>query len=327
MIKTHVEAIPRNKPGTADSLKRFALSIMQIPELRKDMISIFREGQYRFLEYERRLASIYTNSLNATLGRQANLAGYLFAFGGMRFCAIRQSLQGIPFDTESVLQILENGLFRGMSFDPAKVFAGSATPLPISLHEDTKTRLLKAGKKLFGEKGYFATNIHEITDLAGLSVGSFYVYYESKEAFYAALISMVGKEVRSFISSNLSAESSGPKLNRLERELRGLWLFLAFLTMDRHCYAIVREAEFVIPDSVKDYYEAFVNGYRKNPEGNSAPGLGIDDATAINFLIGIAHYTGIEMVFETSSSNIRMVVETLGLYMSYGFSKTFLNNA
>jgi AcrR family transcriptional regulator len=325
MIRAHVEGIPRNMPGTAEALKAFATSIMSIPEHRKDLISIFREGQYRFLEYERRLVAIYTRGLSATLGRDASLAEYLFAFGGMRFCAIRRSLQGVPSSTESVLHILEHGIFGGMSFDSAKVFAGSATPLPMALNEDARTRLLKAGKKLFGEKGYFATNIHEITDAAGLSVGAFYVYFESKEAFYASLISSVGREVRSFISSNLATGPSGSGLNRLERELRGLWLFLAYLSLDRDCYAIVREAEFVLPDAVRDYYESFVNGYKKNPEGNAAPESGIDEATAINFLLGIAHYTGIEMVFENSSANIRMVVETLGSYLSHGFSKVLLN--
>lgn len=320
LIKFQVEAIPRDKPRTVATLRRFATAIMAIPEHRKDMISIFREGQYRFLEYERRLVTIYTRGLSATLGREAGLAEYLFAFGGMRFCAIRRSLQGVPSDTGSVLQILEHGLFGGMGFDTANVFGGSATPLPMILNEDAQTRLLKAGKKLFGEKGYFSTNIHEITDAAGLSVGAFYVYFESKETFYASLIDLVGKEVRSFIASNLVTGPAGSRLNRLERELRGLWLFLAYLSIDRYCYPIVREAEFVLPDAVRDYYESFVTGYRKNPEGNTAPGSGLDEATAINYLLGIAHYTGIEMIFENSSSNIRTVVETLGSYLSKGFS-------
>lgn len=320
LIKAQVEAIPKDRPGTVATLRRFATAVMAIPEHRKDMISIFREGQYRFLEYERRLVAIYIRGLSTCLGREAGLAEYLFSFGGMRFCAIRRSLQGVPSDSESVLRILEHGLFRGMVFDPAKVFEGSATPLPMNLNEDARTRLLKAGKKLFGEKGYFATNIHEITDAAGLSVGAFYVYFESKESFYAALINLVGKEVRSFISSNLTKGPAGARLNRLERELRGLWLFLAYLSMDRYCYAIVREAEFVLPDAVRDYYEAFVSGYRKNPEGNAMPESGIDESTAINYLLGIAHYTGIEMIFENSSANTRTIVETLGTYLSRGFS-------
>lgn len=320
LIKAQVEAIPKNDPGTPASLRRFATAIMAIPEHRKDLISIFREGQYRFLEYERRLVAIYIRGLCACLGREAGLVEYLFAFGGMRFCAVRRSLQGVPSDSESILRILEHGLFRGMVFDTAKVFEGLATPLPLILNEDARTRLLRAGKRLFGEKGYFATNIHEITDVAGLSVGAFYVYFESKENFYASLINLVGRELRSFISSNLAKGPAGAGLNRLERELRGLWLFLAYLTMDRYCYSLVREAEFVIPDTVRDYYEAFVRGYRKNPEGNALPESGIDESTAINYLLGIAHYTGIEMIFENSSANTRTIVETLGSYLSKGFS-------
>ena len=31
---------------------------------------------------------------------------------------------------------------------------------------------------------------------------------------------------------------------------------------------MVREAEFVLPSAVRDYYGRFVEGYRKNPDGN-----------------------------------------------------------
>jgi AcrR family transcriptional regulator len=116
--------------------------------------------------------------------------------------------------------------------------------------------LLSEGRKLFGEKGYFETNIHEVTSNAHLAIGSFYRYFESKESFYREVIKVVGQDVRHFITLNL-----GVGLNRLERELRGLWLFILFLSMDRNCYNIVREAEFVLPYEVRDYYDAFHRGY------------------------------------------------------------------
>ncbi len=105
-------------------------------------------------------------------------------------------------------------------------------------------------------------------------------------------------------------------LNRLERELRGLWLWLVYLSIDKDCYAIVREAEFVLPSAVKEYYGAFVKGYGKNPEGN---GYG-DQGTAIEFLLGIAHYFGIEVAFDESPANARAAIEAIGRYLSRGFS-------
>jgi AcrR family transcriptional regulator len=286
-----------------------------------DLVAVFREGQYRLFEYERRLIAIYSRSLASILGREVGLPEYLFAFGGLRFCGIRRALQGSAVVPESVEAILVDGLFRGQDFDPVFVFGGSATPLPLRLDEGARERLLRSGRRLFGEKGYFETNIHEVTDGAGLSVGAFYTYFESKESFYAEIIAMVGHEVRSFISSNLPLANSPRPLNRLERELRGLWLWLVYLSIDKDCYNIVREAEFVLPAAVRDYYGAFIDGYRKNPEGNAAPGSGIDDTTAVEYLVGIAHYLGIEAAFDESPLGARAAVEALGRYLARGLSE------
>jgi len=304
-----------------ERLTSLARIIIDFSSDHPDLVAVFREGQYRLFEYERRLVAIYSRALSSVLGRDVDLPMYLFAFGGLRFCAIRRAFQGASIRHESAEAILADGLFRGQSFDPALVFGGSATPLPRPLDEGARERLLRSGRRLFGEKGYFETNIHEVTDAAGLSVGAFYTYFSSKDSFYAEIIALVGREVRSFIARNLPLPDSPRPLNRLERELRGLWLWLVYLSIDKDCYNIVREAEFVLPATVRDYYGAFVAGYRKNVDGNSSPGSGIDEDTAIEYLVGIAHYLGIEAAFDDSPLASRAAVEAIGRYLSRGFSE------
>jgi len=218
------------------------------------------------------------------------------------------------------------GLFRGQSFEPAKVFGGTATPLPIVLEEGARERLLRSGRRLFGEKGFFETNIHEVTDGAQLSVGAFYTYFDSKEAFYAELIGAVGHDARAFIATNLAAPGQEP-LNALEFELRGLWLWLVYLSIDKNCYNIVREAEFVLPAAVRDYYAAFAEGYHARPAElkvtSSAPGL--HEGTAIEYLMGLAHYFGIQTAFDDTPGNSRPLVEAIGGYLARGLSE-FLND-
>ncbi len=173
---------------------------------------------------------------------------------------------------------------------------------------------------MFGEKGFFETNIHEVTDAAQLSVGAFYIHFKSKESFYAELIALVGHDVRAFISRNMAG--TGP-LNALEFELRGLWLWLVYLSIDKQCYNIVREAEFVLPDAVRDYYGAFAAGYRKRPPSlratSAAPAL--DEATAVAYLMGIAHYFGMEAAFDDAPGDARALVETIGGYLARGLSQ------
>ena len=311
MIRQAVETA--GGAGPDERLRRFVDAIVAFSGDHPDLVSVFREGQYRFFEYERQLAAIYQRGLGGALGRDARAGEYLFVLGGVRFCAVRRALHGIVIRVDDLHRILRAGLFPGMSFDAGTVFGSPAQPLPVTLEEGARERLIASGRRLIGEKGCFATNIHEITSGAGLSVGAFYTHFASKEVFYAELIRVVGHEVRSFIARNL-APAGAPPLNRLERELRGLWLWLIHLSRDRSSYAIVREAEFVLPSAVRDYYGAFVEGYRKNPEGNGEA----DPTTAIEFLLGIAHYLGIETAFDGAPGNARALIEAIGGHLVRG---------
>jgi AcrR family transcriptional regulator len=313
MIRQAIEAAGGSGPD--ERLRNFVDAIVGFSWDHRDLVSVFREGQYRFFEYEHQLVAIYQRGLGVALGRDARLGEYLFALGGTRFCATRRALHEVPVSVDGVHRIVRRGLFPDAAWDPAAVFDEPARPLPVALEEGARERLLAAGRRLFGEKGYFETNIHEITSLAGLSVGAFYTYFPSKEAFYAELIRVVGREVRGFIASNLAPTGRAP-LNRLERELRGLWLWLIYLSRDRNCYAIVREAEFVLPAAVREYYGAFVRGYRKNPEGNGEA----DESTAIEFLLGIAHYLGLEAAFDGVPGSARALVEEIGGHLVHGLA-------
>ncbi|MCX8013336.1 MAG: TetR/AcrR family transcriptional regulator, partial [Rectinema sp.] len=273
------------------------------------LVRVFREGQYRFFEYERRLKEVYRRAFERAFGHEPRIAEYLFALGGLRFASIRAAFHQIPVQPDALVAILRHGILKPQTIDQARVFSSSIIPLPIEFLPDSRALLLKAGRQLFGEKGYFETNVHEIASAAHLATGSFYRHFESKEAFYREVIRQVGKDVRRFITLNL-----GPNLNRLEREMRGLWLFLLFLSMDRYCYNIVREAEFVLPDEVRSYYESFRKGYLKQEIKDFAQ----DETTSIEFLLGVAHYLGIEVIFDHSPENARMVIEELAELYVHG---------
>ncbi|MBU0956684.1 MAG: TetR/AcrR family transcriptional regulator [Spirochaetes bacterium] len=283
----------------------------------RNLIRVYREGQYHFFEYEQKLTHAYEKCLGRILGGKISHGRYLYAIGGLRFASVRAALYGVTINTEAITHIIEHGIFPGQSFDEHKVFDIAVQPLPLNMEDNTEKRLLAAGKKLFGQQGYHHVNIHDITNAAGFSVGAFYKYFESKESYFEHLIDEVGHDARRFISVNLS-----PGLNRLEQEMQGMYLFAAFLSIDRWCYNIVREGEFVVPHKAKEYYNRFVDAYKKNtdnpipaPEGQSIPDY---QRSAIEFLLGLPHYFGLEMIFDHSNQNARMLVREIGSYMARG---------
>lgn len=78
---------------------------------------------------------------------------------------------------------------------------------------DTRELLLRAGLEVLTEKGFSATGIEEILGRVGVPKGSFYHYFESKEAFGLQLIERYG----AFFASKLDRHLRNPTLTPLDR--------------------------------------------------------------------------------------------------------------
>jgi AcrR family transcriptional regulator len=79
-------------------------------------------------------------------------------------------------------------------------------------------RLLDAAEHLFGRYGLRKTRVEEITREAGISKGSFYRFYESKELLCFAVIERVQSRQREAMR-DLAAQGGAPA-DRLERVIR-----------------------------------------------------------------------------------------------------------
>jgi|SRR6266702_1551945 len=79
-----------------------------------------------------------------------------------------------------------------------------------------KSRLIDAGLKVIGAGGYAATGISDISDSASVAKGSFYHYFESKEAFGAAAVDSYFEKHRPYLLSILTDERHEP-VERLRR--------------------------------------------------------------------------------------------------------------
>ena len=62
--------------------------------------------------------------------------------------------------------------------------------------EDKKAALKAAALDIFGQKGYKATGISEIARQSKVAVGSFYNYYDSKEAIFLDVYVEENKRIR-----------------------------------------------------------------------------------------------------------------------------------
>jgi AcrR family transcriptional regulator len=59
------------------------------------------------------------------------------------------------------------------------------------MERNRRETLMKIGERLFALHGYRDVSIRDITDAAGLGMGSFYTYFPSKEGFYSAILDAI----------------------------------------------------------------------------------------------------------------------------------------
>lgn len=311
-LEESLENIGGSTPSEA--LEQFLHVIAEINTHSAAALTVFREGQYRFPEYERRLRRMYTLTLNRLLDREIEPAEYLYITAGIRFLIYRALQTGVAVRVDEVRNIIFKGVFTLPVRNTVDIFL---PPRSSSREEDgigneehnTRGELMSSGMRLFGEKGFYNVNVYEIAREAGFSVGTFYLYFPGKEAFLSKIVDLIGLFTRRFISMNLLSGC-----NRLETELRGMFLFLHYFASRRHYYEIVREAEFVVKDTVRRYYDAFAEGYRKNLT-DVRP---YDSYTLSNALIGISHYLGIETLFTHPDLDSEKTILQLGHYLLHG---------
>ena len=126
---------------------------------------------------------------------------------------------------------------------------------------ETRDKLLEAAENEFGERGFHEAAISGITQRAGVALGTFYVYFDSKEEIFRALVSHMGHLTRQWIAERI-AESP----DRLTAERRGIQAFFEFVRRHGNLYQIISEAQFVAEDAYREYYTAFADAYRQNLE-------------------------------------------------------------
>lgn len=269
-------------------------------------VTMFREGQYRDRHYEDRLRAVYIETVERLYGRRISEVEYLYLLAGLRFLATRSLYYDIAIDIDLIRDLLLGGVFPDQSA-PVEL-SPPPEPAPAG-RSGARDRLVGAGIELIGKQGFYAVQVSDIVRHAGYSVGTFYNHFESKESFLGTIVEEIGHRTRRYLARHVP--TTGP---RWSQEVTGIWLFLSYFGHHREYYEIVREAEFVIPESVGQYYNAFESGYCENLADHPVA----DRQVVANFLMGVSHYLGIEIIFAGRIEDAAGAVRELGQLLMTG---------
>ncbi len=133
--------------------------------------------------------------------------------------------------------------------------------------ERTLRKILDAALEEFGEKGFSEGSIVGITSRARVALGTFYTYFDSKEAVFREVVRDMSAQVRDYVAPILADASDA-----LDGEGRALESFLNFVVDHREVYRIIDEAEFVDPDGFRKHYVTTADRIAARLEAGKAKG-------------------------------------------------------
>ena len=120
----------------------------------------------------------------------------------------------------------------------------------------TRRRLLEAAEQVFADLGYHDASIVKITEAAGVSQGTFYLYFSGKQEVFDVLVEDLNTRLRHAMS-----EASAKGDTRMEVERLGFEAFFRFTAEHPALYRVIRQAEFASPRMLKLHYERLAEGY------------------------------------------------------------------
>lgn len=160
--------------------------------------------------------------------------------------------------------------------------------------EATRTKLLTAAEAVFAEWGYHEASIVRITERAGVGLGTFYLYFDSKQLIFEALVIDLNRRVRHSMAEAMRGAST-----RLEAERAGFHGFFRFTAAHPALYRVVREAEFVSPETLRLHYTRIVEGYEAGLRAAQAADeidVALDPSITAWALMGIGELIGMRFL-------------------------------
>ncbi|SFI26952.1 MULTISPECIES: TetR/AcrR family transcriptional regulator [Microbacterium] len=177
---------------------------------------------------------------------------------------------------------------------PATLSATTGKPLT-KRGVATRRKLLEAAEVVFAAVGYHEASIVKITERAGIGLGTFYLYFDGKQQIFEELVVDLNRRVR-----HSMAEAMAGAANRIDAERAGFEGFFRFTAAHPALYRIVREAEFVSPETLRLHYTRIVEGYeaglraaqqhgdvddRLDPEVTAWALMGVGELIGMRFLL------------------------------------------
>ena len=125
----------------------------------------------------------------------------------------------LPSPRNNPIRIVKSGRAAAEPSTGSPSSERSVSPRSSKGHR-TRERLLEAAKEIFEEHGFWNARISDIAERAGQSHGSFYYYFDSKEAVFREVAAAIDDRLFAPLEDVIKARSSLTVQQRIEESMR-----------------------------------------------------------------------------------------------------------
>ncbi|MFZ5748526.1 MAG: TetR/AcrR family transcriptional regulator [Pseudomonadota bacterium] len=207
---------------------------------------------------------------------------------------------------------------RGVSATlPAAASASAGKEPRTARGRRTLRAILDAAAVEFGEKGFHEGSISGITRRAGVALGSFYTYFDSKDAVFRALVRDMSNQVREAVGPGIRAAT-----DQIAAERAGLLHFITFVRQHKELYRIIDESEFVDPESFRLHYESTAERIRSRLQAAAARGEVRGDVGEVHAwaLMGMNVFLGLRYGVWSEDAAPDAVADTVAAMLAQGLA-------
>lgn len=182
----------------------------------------------------------------------------------------------------------------------------------------TLRAILDAAAAEFGEKGFHEGSISGITRRAGVALGSFYTYFDSKDAVFRALVRDMSDQVREHVAPAIRAAE-----HQIDAERAGLLHFMRFVREHKEIYRIIDEAEFVDPESFHLHYATTAERIAARLKAAAARGEVIEDVSEVHAwaIMGMNVFLGLRYGVWAEDQSPEAVADTVAAMLAHGIAR------
>ncbi|ASS40062.1 TetR/AcrR family transcriptional regulator [Fusobacterium sp. oral taxon 203] len=308
-----IEAYLLNIEGETikERLKDFIKKNLNLTKKEFKLIKIYRDGQYKFLEFEKEIKLVYNKALEKIYERKISIYEHFFIMSPIRFINIYYISRELEPDIDFLVKVLLYGFLHKTKKDISSLDEGMFYLRVPFNSSNMKCKILNVSTEMLSTQKYSSITVNDITERVGIAAGTFYLYFKNKDNLLKSSINRIKKQVLYFLK-----DCYNPEETPLDNHIKFLYLLFEYYKDSSFKYKLIREIEMIdnllyqrcLDNEVELYLDTLEN-LNCNYERRRVIAI---------ILLGIAHYMGIECFYLKSFSDRKEFLENIKYFLQNG---------